>query len=252
MNKKPSIGSYTWTTLSNGKLSMKEKLSLINQIMAPSMQQFMTTALRLDKSKRKLQFDDIAVPDTLFVKEAMGELEHYATPTLIAHSWRTYYWGAAFGLMRQQDFDPEMLLIGCLLHDLGLTADHASPECGCFTLASAKAANTWSQKVGYPNEKAELVADMICLHMNGHLEHNARIESRLLQQGASCDVIGAGYYQLYEDYRNKVLQQYPRQDFNRVFSQLLAQEAKQRPHSRTALLRQLGLPLMIRLNPFKQ
>ena len=104
----------------------------------------------------------------------------------------------------------------------------------------------------YPVEKADIVAEMICLHMNGYLDENERIESRLLQQGAAYDVIGARFYQLNNDYRHQVLQQYPRQNFNQVMTGLMAQEAARNPRSRTALLRQLGLPLIIRLNPFEE
>lgn len=100
--------------------------------------------------------------------------------------------------------------------------------------------------------KAEAVADMICLHMNAHLDEHESVESRLLQQGAACDVIGARFYQLNKTYRQDVLRQHPRQGFNQQFSQLIAQEAARNPHSRAALLKQLGLPLMIRLNPFSE
>jgi hypothetical protein len=256
MNNRPSIGSYAWASQSKGALSFKEKILLMNKIMAPSISQFLRTAMHLDKPKKVLNIQDIVIPDTHYVKEAITELEHCAQPALIAHSWRTYYWGAALGQIKQFAFDPESLLIGCLFHDLGFTDAHgqspAGQRCGCFTLASAEAAKTWSRKVNYPADKADAVADMICLHMNAHLDEQESVESRLLQQGAACDVTGTGFYQLNGDYSHQILQQYPRQNFNQVMMGLMAQEAARNPHSRTALLRQLGLPLMIRLNPFKE
>ena len=245
-------GSYEWTKYNNGRLSFKEKITLMNKIMQPSISQFLATALHLDRSKQSISLNNIVIPDTHYVKEAIAELEHCANLSLIAHSWRTYYWGAAFGIIDQTEFDPEMLLIGCLLHDLGFTDVHAQQDCGCFTLAGAEAAKTWSAKVNYPIEKADVVADMICLHMNGYLDENEKAESRLLQQGASCDVIGARFYQLDTDYRSQVLQQQPRQNFNQIMSNLVTQEAKQNPDSRTALMKKLGLPLMLKLNPFKE
>ena len=252
MNNNSLVGSYAWTQHSKGRLSFKEKILLMNKIMAPTMSQLLRTAMHLDQPKKDLKIQDIIIPDTNYVKEAIAELEHCAKPSLIAHSWRTYYWGAALGLINQTDFEPEMLLIGCLLHDLGLTEQHAHNNCQCFTLTGADAVKTWSKKVNYPVEKADIVAEMICLHMNGYLDENERIESRLLQQGAAYDVIGARFYQLNNDYRHQVLQQYPRQNFNQVMTGLMAQEAVRNPRSRTALLRQLGLPLIIRLNPFEE
>ncbi|WP_083698465.1 HD domain-containing protein [Alkanindiges hydrocarboniclasticus] len=249
------LGSYLWTQRSHGRLSMKEKQALIRRALLPSMTQFFRTMLHLDQPKIDLTLKGIALPDSRFVREAIRELEACATPALIGHSWRTYYWGAALGQIKQFAFDPESLLIGCLFHDLGFTDAHgqspAGQRCGCFTLASAEAAKTWSRKVNYPADKADAVADMICLHMNAHLDEQESVESRLLQQGAACDVIGARFYQLNSEYRQGVLRKYPRQGFDQQFSQLIAQEAARNPHSRTALLKQLGLPLMIRLNPFK-
>lgn len=247
----PVLGSYGWAKNTNGRLTLKEKFTLMNKGLPAAIRQLLRTALHLDQPKIELALTQIERPDTRFVKEAITELEQCAAPSLIAHSWRTYYWGAALGLLDNTAFDPELLLIGCLLHDLGLTDSHAETACDCFALAGAEAARAWSQKVDYPFDKAEIVADMICLHMNGYVDGNQPIESSLLQQGAACDVIGSRFYQLGADYRNAVLQQQPRQGFNQQFSQLMAQESARHPHSRSALMQQVGLPLMIRLNPFK-
>ena len=55
-----------------------------------------------------------------------------------------------------------------------------------------------------------------------------------------------------EKFKQDVLTRYPRQGFNQTFTTLLRKEAKKHPHSRTALLNQLGLPLMIKMNAFAE
>lgn len=86
--------------------------------------------------------------------------------------------------------------------------------------------------------------------MNGHIPEDNDSEVILLQQGASCDVVGDKFFTLPKDYRSEVLEKYPRLRFNSEFKKLLAEERKTVKSSRTKLLSQLGLPMMISMNPF--
>ena len=90
------------------------------------------------------------------------------------------------------------------------------------------------------------------MHMNGYIEEDDPVEVKLLQYGASCDVIGEKWSELPEYYRNDILKQYPRKNFNTTFKRLLREESKSVKNSRTALLSVLGLPIMIDINPFKE
>lgn len=88
--------------------------------------------------------------------------------------------------------------------------------------------------------------------MNGYIDHSDPAEITLLQQGASCDVISDGLYRLPVSFRNKILEKYPRKQFNKEFIELIDLESKNVPNSRTSLLNSLGLPLMIKSNLFKE
>ena len=86
-----------------------------------------------------------------------------------------------------------------------------------------------------------------------HKESNES-EVILLQQGASCDVdvIGDKLFTLSKNYRMEILEKYPRLGFNSTFKKLLAEERKTVKNSRTRFLSQLGLPMMISINPFEE
>ena len=88
--------------------------------------------------------------------------------------------------------------------------------------------------------------------MNAYVDDSYPVEVTLLQQGASCDVIGDQLHKVPLSYRDEVLKTYPREKFNSIFKTLLEVESKNNPNSRTALLRKLGLPLLITLNPFQE
>ena len=87
--------------------------------------------------------------------------------------------------------------------------------------------------------------------MNGYIDRSYPNEIMLLQQGASCDVIGEQLYKLPSNFKKKTIEKYPRENFNKSFIELIKTESKNNPNSRTAFLKSLGLPLMISLNTFR-
>ncbi len=244
------IGSLAWTQLTGGQLTFAEKLALVRVILPPLTVGLARSWLRLGHP-RALDIETIRVPDSALAKRALDTIEACASPALLQHSWRTYFWGAAFGALDGVRHDAELLLIGSLLHDLGATAHyHGGQDCHCFTLDSARAALQWSRDNALPEKRALALGDMITRHMNGHASPADGAEARLLQQGATCDVIGVRYRELDPRFTGRILETHPRLGFNREFLGFLEREATLRPRSRTALLMSTGLGLLIRTNPF--
>lgn len=48
------------------------------------------------------------------------------SPLLFNHSTRVYYFGSLAGKLRRLKFDPELLYIGAMFHDMGLTPESGS------------------------------------------------------------------------------------------------------------------------------
>jgi len=65
-------------------------------------------------------------------------------------------------------------------------------------------------------------------------------------------VISDGLYRLPLSFRNEILEKYPRKQFNKEFIELIDLERKSVPNSRTGLLSELGLPLMIKSNLYEE
>ncbi len=65
-------------------------------------------------------------------------------------------------------------------------------------------------------------------------------------------MISDSLYRLPLSFRNKILEKYPRKQFNKEFIELVNLETKNVPNSRTSLLSSLGLPIMIKSNLFKE
>src|SRR3954452_8397585 len=63
----------------------------------------------------------ITVPDSTLAKAATELVRDVATPLVYHHSRRVYLFGALRGECDGVAYDPELLYVGAMFHDLGLT-----------------------------------------------------------------------------------------------------------------------------------
>lgn len=248
------IGSRKWMNLSNGKLSFKEKTLLIKQVLAPATLNYSKTFIQKHSTTNSFKLTDIQIPDTAIVKEAFSELENTQNQAIINHSWRSYIWGVGIAHNKNWQFDHESLLIASLMHDLGLVDHLDSYTCSCFTFESALRSEIICIKHDYPKDKINNISDAICLHMNGYLDENDQKLTKeviLLQKATSCDVIGTDLALFSKQFKDDVIEKYPRSQFNLEMRKLMALERKRNPQSRIALMSKAGLPTMIKMNIFR-
>src|SRR5947208_7743237 len=105
----------------------------------------------------------IRIPDSKLAREATDLLREHGTPLLLAHSQRVYLFGAIRGRHRGWAVDHELLYIGAVFHDLGLTAKYRSQD-HRFEVDGANAARNFLRANGIDEPTAELVWDAIALH----------------------------------------------------------------------------------------
>lgn len=252
-----TIGTKTWLLQSHGRLSFKNKAQLISSTLLPTIHQLskMHWAARPKNSKQPtvyLSVESLQLPDSKDTQLALEELQDCSREAIQNHSIRMWFYAAAFARTANLPIDRELLAVGCLLHDLGATEKYHQhhPECQCFAGQGAYAAVDWAAQQGWPMSKQDILFDMICLHMNGDVPLSQGTEAHLLQQAASCDVIGTRMQQLPASYRQAVLAAYPRLQFNEEFIAFVKREAKARPQSRAALLLSMGFEMYVKTNPF--
>src|SRR5580765_3496462 len=68
----------------------------------------------------------IVVPDSKLAREATELVRDTESVLLFNHSTRVYYFGSLAGKRRALKFDPELLYIGAMVHDMGLTPQYNS------------------------------------------------------------------------------------------------------------------------------
>ena len=156
----------------------------------------------------------VPVPDSKLAREATGLLREYGTPLLFAHSLRVYLFGALRGRHRKLTVDRELLYLGAVFHDLGLTPKYRSPD-HRFEVDSANAARDFLRANGIDEATAGLVWDAIALHTTPEVPWHKRPEVALVTGGVEADVLGDGLEEIPADDRGAVLAAYPRIDFKR-------------------------------------
>ena len=67
---------------------------------------------------------DVEIPDTRLVAEATELVRGAAPPLIYHHSRRVYLFASMRGREQGLKFDPELLYVGAMFHDLGLTTKY--------------------------------------------------------------------------------------------------------------------------------
>src|SRR5215831_7201997 len=86
----------------------------------------------------------VKIPDSKLAQEATQLVRDTESPLLFNHSTRVYYFGALAGKTRGLKFDPELLYMGAMFHDMGLTPQYGSKS-NRFEVDSANTARAFLQ-----------------------------------------------------------------------------------------------------------
>lgn len=134
----------------------------------------------------------INVPDSQMAKEVTELVRDTESELLFHHSSRVYYWGALSGQQRGLKVDSELLYVGCMFHDMGLTHDH----CSCdkrFEVDGANAARDFLQRHGIEQADIDKVWTAIALHTTPGIPEFMAPEIALVTAGVEMDVLGIGF-----------------------------------------------------------
>jgi HD domain len=155
----------------------------------------------------------IAIPDSKLSAEAADALREYGNPLLWNHSHRVFLFGSLLGRQGNLKYDPELLYMSALFHDLGLTKHYSSPD-KRFEVDGANAARSFLEQHGISNASTtQLVWDAIALHTTIGVAQYKEPVVALLYHGVGFDVMGDRLTELSEETRNQVASAFPRDGF---------------------------------------
>lgn len=167
------------------------------------------------------------VPDSTMATRAHELIEAVAPAFLVNHSVRAYAWAVELARHDGLAFDPEILYVSAMLHDIGLVP--AYDLGGCFETDGAIAAERFALEQGAAPDRARAIYDVIELHMADDLPPDPAAEVVLLWDSTGTDVTGHRFADVRRAIVPEVLAAYPRLDFKREFGALFADQAARKP-----------------------
>jgi HD superfamily phosphodiesterase len=172
----------------------------------------------------------IAIPDSSMAAEATELIRDVESDLLFHHSMRVFVFGAVQGERLGLRYDPELLYIGALFHDIGLVAGHRSPH-DRFEVDGADAAREFLRSHGVCAESIRIVWDAIALHTTPGIPQHKEPEVALVTAGVELDVLGIGYDDLTEAEHDEVLAAFPRADFKHGIIEAFAAGIAHKPET---------------------
>ena len=172
----------------------------------------------------------IVIPDTALVREATEVVRGAEDDVLFHHSRRVFLFGALHGSRLGVQPDLELLYVGAMFHDLGLTARY-SASTQRFEMDGADAARDFLLAHGVGQSEADKVWLGISLHTTPEVPARLDPETALLAAGVKTDVVGVDREALSPEAIDAVTAAHPRPDFKNRILAAFYDGMKHRPNS---------------------
>jgi HD superfamily phosphodiesterase len=154
----------------------------------------------------------VTVPDTKLARDATDLVRDSTSDLIYHHSRRVFLFGSLQGRNRGLSFDPELLYIGAMFHDIGLNEQYRGSG-RRFEVDSAGEARRFLQSHGVPEDSVRRVWTAIALHTTPGIPEFMEPEVALVTAGVEYDVLGIGYHDINEADRAEITALHPRPDF---------------------------------------
>jgi hypothetical protein len=172
----------------------------------------------------------IAIPGSALVREATDFIRDAEDDLLFDHSRRVFLFGALQGRRLGLQPDLELLYVGAMFHDLGLTERYRTSNLR-FEVDGANAARDFLLERGVDAADARKVWLGIALHTTPGVPQFLEPETALVTAGVETDVIGIDRDELSPEAIAAVTAAHPRPDFKNRILAAFNDGMKHRPDS---------------------
>ncbi|MEV4433121.1 HD domain-containing protein [Streptomyces sp. NPDC049555] len=171
--------------------------------------------------------DDFDLPGTDLAGHALRYAREVEPAVVFRHSVRSYLFARAVadrrGWTAGADFDDELVFLGCVLHDLGLSEQGNGHQ--RFEVDGADLAVRFLREHGASEERAAVVWDAVALHTSEGIACRKGPEVELAHLGIGTDVLGHGRELLPDGFAERVHAAYPRDDLAYALTDLIVGQA---------------------------
>jgi hypothetical protein len=181
----------------------------------------------------------VSVADNPLITAVIGYAQRLSEPYLFNHTMRSWLFAETIGRIKGLDYDHEVVAIGTILHDIGLTGSVSGPN--RFEVNGADAALSFIKGEGLSDRRAQLIWDLVALNSTPSLALFKEPEVAVGTMGIGLDYGGFGVEALLTADVERILGAFPRLRMKQRFADACCRLVKTRPEtSHDNFLRDFG------------
>jgi len=171
----------------------------------------------------------ITVVESPLISRALDLARTHSEPFLFNHAVRSWLFAVRLGQLQGISHDSEVVAVGTLLHDLGLTGGFTGPR--RFEIEGADAARVFARREGLDDRRVQLIWDTVALNSTPSIALYKETEVRLCTAGIALDFGGPQYDRIPPDEMNGILAAYPRLEMKRRFTDSVCSIIRTKPQT---------------------
>ena len=171
----------------------------------------------------------VSVPDTGMIAGALEYAQRLSEPYLFNHAMRSWLFAARIGQLKGIDCDEEVVAVGTILHDVGLTASVSGPN--RFEVNGADAARTFIKERGFSDHRAQLTWDLVALNSTPSIALHKEPEVALGTMGIGLDWGGFGLESIPSAEIAEIVAAFPRLKMKHKFAETCRHVVTARPET---------------------
>jgi hypothetical protein len=150
----------------------------------------------------------VSLPDSPLITEVVEYARTLYEPYLFNHAMRSWLFAARIGQLKGIDCDLEVVAVGTILHDIGLSADVSGTN--RFEVNGAAAALSFVRERGLSSHRAQLMWDLVALNSTPSIALHKEAEVALGTMGIGLDYGGFGFELIPPTDMSEILGAFPR------------------------------------------
>ena len=171
----------------------------------------------------------VSVPDSPLISEVLEYAQTLYEPFLFNHAVRSWLFAAKIGQVKGIDCDLEVVAIGTILHDIGLS--DALPGPHRFEVNSAAAAVSFAKELGLSSRRAQLLWDLVALNSTPSIALHKEAEVALGTMGIGLDYGGFGLELFPSATMTEILSAFPRLKMKDKFTETCCRLVAAKPET---------------------
>ena len=185
------------------------------------------------------QIAGVNVPDSPLITAVIEQARRLSEPYLFNHAMRSWLFAETIGRIKRIEYDREVVAIGTILHDIGLTASVSGPN--RFEVNGADAALAFIKGRGLSDRRAHLIWDLVALNSTPSLALHKEPEVAVGTMGIGLDYGGFGIEALAASDVERILSVFPRLKMKQRFAETCCRLVTAKPEtSHDNFLRDFG------------